>query len=697
MLADFKDTLVRLVIFGCQFVLAAALVLGFLGLVNVSALVREGISWIAPFCALVLLVLGLLLTFVQICRSRFNWQLPFDFPKFPARLGWTLWPLLLGGAIILSLGPLVHAWTKLEGSFGSLGRYLPFSDALGYWQGAQCLEMQGHLDEWNCRRPLNALLLAVRLAIMGNDLRGALILQAVLLGFSCFLLTRSLAKDYGAGPGLLLFSILYAIAWDFIPSTQSEILGLTLGCLATAILWSAARDRRPGRIAFGLFILTLALNARAGAFLVLPALVMWAGLAFRKNQRWLNWRIAGLAFAAVAAGFVLNGGLRWYYGVGFGLGHGNFANTLYGFSTGHPDWMRIYEDHPEVTKAIFANEDEYNSYIYSCAWENIARSPFNLVRGYVRGMGTFLQGLNYYGDQLLALPRLNYLWAGVFLTLFFRFWWFHVQARAKLLCLVGAILGVLLCRRFLRTHGTIHFLFQISLLVGVVRFLWRERRDARTGLLLFSLLGFVLSGPIIWPDGYSRVLVASYPLFFLLVVLAPVGWSLPPCKTEEVAESEPASVVWLPLATSAGLLLAALIGPALAYRLEQAHPLTTALTRLDGTTWSLRTGPQTPYLEILAPGSPNRTFAPQIRDEDFSRVLARSDFKTNSCPMASEHLRGPVTVILAATPAPIWIIGPPGMIAKQVRQLRIKGTETSEGCQHFIFVSDWQPENKRLD
>jgi hypothetical protein len=672
-------------------------VLGFLGLVNVSALVREGISWIAPSIAITLLLLGLLWSFVEIGRSRFNWQLPFAFPKFPARLSWTVFPLLLAGAIVLFLIPLVHSWTKLTDPNGAIGGFLPFSDALMYWFGAQSLEMQGHLDPWNCRRPLNALLLAVRLAIMGNDLRGALILQAALLGFSCFLLTRSLAKDYGTGPGLLLFSILYAIAWDFIPSTQSEILGLTLGCLATAILWSAGRDRRPGSIAFGLLILTLALNARAGAFLVLPALVLWAGLAFRKNQRWLNWRIAGLAFAAVAAGFVLNAALRGYYGVGFGMGHGNFAHTFYGFSTGHPDWMRVYADHPELNDGICQNDDEYNAYIFSCAWENIARSPFNLVRGYVRGMGTFLQGLNYYGDQLLALPRLNYLWACVFLTLFFWFWWFHVQARAKLLWLTGAILGALLCRRFLGTHGTIHFLFQISLLVGVIRFLWRERHDARTGLLLFSLLGFVLSGPIIWPDGYSRVLVASYPLFFLLVVLAPVGWSLPPCKTEEVAESEPARVVWLPLATSAGLLLAALIGPALAYRMEQAHPLTPALTHLDGNTWSLRIGPQTPHLEILAPDSPKPTFVPQIRDQDFSSFMAKSTLKTIYCPKASAHFRGPATIVLAATPAPVWIIGPLGMIEKQVRLLSIQGSETTEGGQLFIFVSDWQPENKRVD
>ena len=106
---------------------------------------------------------------------------------------------------------------------------------------AYLLEMQGSLDSWNCRRPLNALLLAVRLSIMGDDLRGALILQAALLGFSCFLLAWTLAKDYGLGPSMLIFSILYSISWEFIPSTQSEALGITLGSLATTILWSAAR------------------------------------------------------------------------------------------------------------------------------------------------------------------------------------------------------------------------------------------------------------------------------------------------------------------------------------------------------------------------------------------------------------------------------------------------------------------------
>ena len=681
----------RLSLIACQVVLIGALVAVFLGLVNSSVSIRAGIALAAPFCSMILLGVAIVICLAQIGCSKWGWQFPSVFAKASPWLSRAKFPLLAAGVIILFIVPLVHAWTQLVDPCGAVGGYLPFSDAVDYWQGAQYVETQGQLDSWNCRRPLNALLLAVRLAIMGNDLRGALILQAALLGLSCFFLARTLAREFGAGPALLLFAILFAIGREFIASTQSEALGLTLGTLATAILWSAARDRSMARIALGLFFLTLALNARAGAFLVLPALVIWAGLALGKNQRWLNWRAAGLAMAAIAVGFLMNGALRGFYGVGFGVGHGNFSTVLYGFSTGQPDWTRIYTDHPEIKTNRFSSQDEVNSYIYACAWENICRSPFVVVRAYARSLTAFLSGFKTYGFGFFAFPKqFDYLLGAWLLVVCGRFFWIQWRGKALRLALVAAVAGLYLGRRLLGFHGLIHFLFQLGLLLGVLRYLWLMRHDGRTGLLLFALAGFLLSGPIVYPDGSNRVLVASFPLTFLLVALAPVGWNLPSEKTENLAAQEPAGVVWLPLAASAGLLLAAWIGPTLAFWGEQGHPLISTMIPQEGNTWCVRVGPQTPHLDILEPAAKETTFVPQVRDEDFSKVLAGSAFGTHY-PNACAHFQGPSTIFLAVAPTNVFVVGPPGMIEKQTRLLRVQGTLATERGQSFFFVSNWQP------
>ena len=67
-------------------------------------------------------------------------------------------------------------------------------------------------------------------------------------------------------------------------SLLSENLGLALGAAALALLWDGVQSGRRWLLALGLFTLALALNARAGAFFALPALVIW--LVWREQDSW---------------------------------------------------------------------------------------------------------------------------------------------------------------------------------------------------------------------------------------------------------------------------------------------------------------------------------------------------------------------------------------------------------------------------
>ena len=111
------------------------------------------------------------------------------------------------------------------------------------WRGAAVL-INGHLDPWNLRRPINASFLAVRLRLAGGDLRGALVIQALLLGLVSLLAARGVARVAGQLAGLTMFGGLFAFASQYVSVTLSEALGVILGTLAFTVLLEGVMARR---------------------------------------------------------------------------------------------------------------------------------------------------------------------------------------------------------------------------------------------------------------------------------------------------------------------------------------------------------------------------------------------------------------------------------------------------------------------
>src|SRR5262249_5582319 len=138
-------------------------------------------------------------------------------------------------AIVAFLLPAFHSWTTVQPIWPGGGALvlgvLPWSDAGDYYNSAEGLLIEGSLDAWSQRRPLNAALLATRLALLNHDLRLALLLQAILLGLSSYVLAQTVARLLGGIAGLATFALLYAFGHHFVHLTLSEALGLTLGAL----------------------------------------------------------------------------------------------------------------------------------------------------------------------------------------------------------------------------------------------------------------------------------------------------------------------------------------------------------------------------------------------------------------------------------------------------------------------------------
>ena len=82
-----------------------------------------------------------------------------------------------------------------------------------------------------------------------------------------------------------------------------EAIVARFGVVAIALVLAGAAAHDRVRLAAGVFALAVALNARAGAFIVLPLLALWPFMA-GDVARAGRWRLAALIVVAGAAGFV---------------------------------------------------------------------------------------------------------------------------------------------------------------------------------------------------------------------------------------------------------------------------------------------------------------------------------------------------------------------------------------------------------
>jgi hypothetical protein len=352
---------------------------------------REALGWLAPHLSILLwgavaAVLAVSLIRRGIDRSLGDeWVRPVRFLAAPAALG---------ASIIAYLVQLFASWNTGGASWFTVGGVVPLSDANGYFGGAERLLFDGHLDAFNSRRPLHAAFLASELAFTNLDLRKALVIQAVLLGVASYLAARAVTRDLGPVAGLALFAGIYGFARVGIHTVSTETLGVTLGALAFAALWSAVRRQDEWLVAGGLFLLTFAFNFRPGPLLLLltlPVALAW----LLRGSRWINWRVLGLSAAAVVVALSANYvSIFTFHGEADDL-NANANYTIYGMAKGLPgwssepvSWYQIFVDHPEIRDM---SETERNRVASEKAREELKAHPGEFASSYIEGAGNYFR------------------------------------------------------------------------------------------------------------------------------------------------------------------------------------------------------------------------------------------------------------------------------------------------------------------
>ena len=298
---------------------------------------------------------------------------------------WACPGALLMISIAAAMLPLFGYWVTGRSHPNAIGGLLPWNDAAGYYGCAlSVLDGEG-LSAFCQRRPAYTLYLAGLLRVANSELQLALVLQGLMNAAAMFAVTVVALRRWGAFAALFSIAILAAFAATMSMASLTENVGFVLGACGLVLFVSGAERRSAFLLILGAFVLSFALNARAGAFLVIPMLAAWPFLA-RNLMRSERWRLVGIILISAAAGFVPGPVIVHLLGGATGEIHSNLSYTLYGLVAGGERWIYALEKLPGAT----------SEEIYRASWDLFRENPLLLVAGLFQGFLEYLQRLLTY-------------------------------------------------------------------------------------------------------------------------------------------------------------------------------------------------------------------------------------------------------------------------------------------------------------
>jgi hypothetical protein len=277
--------------------------------------------------------------------------------------------------------PLIYKWQSAHYDGEIIGGLLPWSDAADYLYEAQGLLNGDSLTSFGARRPLFSSFLAVLIGVSASDFQLALMLMTLINALAVLFAVRLMRQVCGTAPAAAFLLISAAFYARFSGKTLSEQLGFALGSLSLFALLSGAQARSFWRCAAGLGLLALALNARAGAFFILPAVAVWLACYYRKDKG--LGRAFVLACLSAALAFGMNALLLKVVAQPNSVPFSNYSYVLYGLASGNKGWTQVFIDHPGVT------EPE----VMPLAISKIQADPAGLIRGILGSYADFFKPL----------------------------------------------------------------------------------------------------------------------------------------------------------------------------------------------------------------------------------------------------------------------------------------------------------------
>jgi hypothetical protein len=214
------------------------------------------------------LPLGLACVFFAISRIKARWH----------------WPVLLVLFVSLCGMVLSSVWGKGVSDLSVMAGHFQLSDAWSYLNGSLNLMHFGHLTDVCSRRPISPALGSIILYVCGGHVRCYLAILVFFTATGIAWSVRELMRTHGYAASYVFALGLFLFYRRFIGTVLTEHVGLLLGVIAFAMIWRSAYNRSKIELTGGVFALSTALFARAGAFFVLPAIAVWASRCWRGTR-----------------------------------------------------------------------------------------------------------------------------------------------------------------------------------------------------------------------------------------------------------------------------------------------------------------------------------------------------------------------------------------------------------------------------
>jgi hypothetical protein len=304
--------------------------------------------------------------------------------------------------------------------------------------------------------------LSALLWICQRDLKLIVSVFTLVTGVLSFVAWHQVRATFGwLGATLFVALVFFFYRATVVGMLFTEQLGLWFALIALALMLQGLREHREGLWATGLFSLVMGLNTRAGAYFMLPLLILYSGWIFRRGP-W-GWRSMIAAGTVCLMGILLNVTCYWVF---FAPPRptSNFWLCFYGMLKGG-NWVTAFNQIGLRSTNVIAREKGLALF-----WAE----PWLLVKGFLRACGYVWKENTFY--VIPPTPET------------FRSW-------MKWLTALGAILPL--------SWSAV-----------------QKRRGELEWFIALIVLGPVISLPFAPPwDGGPRVYAVAFPFIYLSPVL----------------------------------------------------------------------------------------------------------------------------------------------------------------------------------
>ncbi|NJK48756.1 hypothetical protein HC931_11745 [Candidatus Gracilibacteria bacterium] len=532
------------------------------------------------------------------------------------------------GTLALFAVELSRFWRNGLSDGMTVAGFLPSSDAINYYTAALNL-LEGKdlanttflIASW---RPIFGGVLATLLGLTEQNLQITLAILVLINAIACFLLAREVQCGYGIAPAVLIVTLIFLFYKPFIGQVMTEHWGIALGTIGLAVLLRGTLKEHQKLCLLGIFLLTLALNARVGALFILPVLIFWGAWAFR-GKSLLSMRFAIAAFSAVLLGFILNSLVFKVASTLNAISNANFFYTLYGLVV-DGNWATIRADYPEILQLV---EPERSHRVREIAMEAFRANPFGLVTGAMRAWQQFL-----FKDFVFSFVK----------------------------------------------SSRINFLLQLSSLIAIVN-CYRQRQQPISSLMLAMTIGILLSVPFVPPwDAGTRPYAATIPLFSLFPVLG-IAFFAQKMEWHKLLQI-PQPVQQPQILLVVGISLAVLsIGGPITTALASHPPQFSQITCPASTEAIYFRNSAGSSINLVPDRATKRSYVPNIRISDFKnniRRLERSDYVETAKELAkldaNTTLRNTTDIKSGKL---VWLISDSRLIPKEKGIVGVCGRPTT--------------------